>query len=409
MINSNDRQTLAAPRTTTHASAQPIASDYDVVVVGARAAGAATAMLLARHGLRVLAVDRSAYGSDTLSTHSLGRAGVLQLSRWGLLDKLREAGTPVARTVAFHYEDTPMIVDVSADHDVDGLYSPRRTVLDSILVDAAVDAGADVRHGVSVSGVTRAADGRVNGVDIDIAGIRRRVGAAWVIGADGMRSRVARDVAAPMTHQEDVGAAVMYGYWTGLADDVIDNYYNVRGQAAGVIPSNDGHACVWIAMRPDRFRATAQGDLRSAYHEAIRNSPGLGDQMSDATCVGGYRGFAGVPGFLRQPYGAGWALVGDAGYFKDPVSAHGITDAFTSAELFADALVEAMRRNDDAELEAYRRQRDELAEELMPPVAALASLNLDGAGAKAAFTAMGPALRHEWILMSSRDSKPLAA
>ena len=123
-----------------------------MVVVGARAAGASTAMLLARRGLSVLAVDRSAYGSDTTSTHSLARAGVLQLSRWGLLDRLRAAGTPVTRTVVFRYDDDPAVIDVSADGDVDGLYSPRRTVLDRILVDAAIEAGADVVHGVSVTG-----------------------------------------------------------------------------------------------------------------------------------------------------------------------------------------------------------------------------------------------------------------
>lgn len=409
MTTSNDLLTLAEPPTTTRISSRPIASHYDVVVVGARAAGAATAMLLARRGLRVLAVDRSAYGSDTLSTHSLSRTGVLQLSRWGLLDRIRRAGTPVATTVTFHYGNEPVVVDISADDDVDGLYSPRRTVLDSILVDEAVRCGAEVCHGVAVTGLTNATNGRVDGVELDIEGVRCRIGATWVVGADGIRSRVARQVNAVTTHQEAVGSAVMYGYWTGLPSDVIGNYYDVRGRAAGIIPSNDGEACVWLAVRPEQFRMTARGDLRSAYHEAIGTSPGLAESLSDATCVGGYRGFAGVPGFLRQPYGPGWVLVGDAGYFKDPVSAHGITDAFTSAELLADALAEAMSRDEDAALEAYRQQRDELAAELMPSVAALASLRLDPEGARAAFKDMGRALRHEWALMQSRPDKSLAA
>jgi len=385
-----------------------IAARYDVVVIGARAAGASTAMLLARRGLSVLAVDRGAYGSDTTSTHSLARAGVLQLSRWGLLDRLRAAGTPVTRTVVFRYDDDPIVIDVSSDGDVDGLYSPRRTVLDRILVDAAIEAGADVVHGVSVTGL-RAVDGRVTGVDLDIGGERRRVDAAWVIGADGVRSRVAAQVDAPFIHQDEVTSSNIYAYWTGLADDVMENHYDTIGRAVGVIPTNDGETCVWVAIPPERFRAEARGDLSGAYHRIIAESPHLTELLSGSTCNGGYRGFAGTPGFLRQAYGSGWALVGDAGYFKDPVSAHGITDAFIGAELLSDALAAIVTDGDNPEesLAAYQRQRDNLAAMLTPPVAALAGLDLDPAAAKAAFRALNPALRAEFKLMAARPTRIL--
>ena len=385
-----------------------IASRYDVVVVGARAAGASTAMLLARRGLSVLAVDRSAYGSDTHSTHSLARAGVLQLSRWGLLDQLRAAGTPVTRTVVFRYDDEPTVIGLAADGDVDGLYSPRRTVLDRILVDAAIQAGADVVHGVSVTGL-RSFDGRVTGVDLDIGGERRHVDAAWVIGADGVRSRVAAQVGAPVVHQDQVTSSNIYAYWTGLPDDVMENHYDAIGRAVGVIPTNDGETCVWVAIPPERFRAEAQGDLSGAYHRIIAESPHLSEMLRGATCNGGYRGFAGTPGFLRQAYGPGWALVGDAGYFKDPVSAHGITDAFIGAELLTDALVEIVADGADVDeaLGAYQRQRDELAEMLTAPVAALAGLDLDADGARAAFRGLNPALRAEFDLMAARPASLL--
>ncbi len=391
-------------------STSSIASRYDVVVVGARAAGASTAMLLARRGLSVLAVDRGVYGSDTTSTHSLARAGVLQLSRWGLLDRLRAAGTPVTRTVVFRYDDDPTVIEVSADGDVDGLYSPRRTVLDRILVDAAFEAGADVVHGVSVTGL-RSTAGRVTGVDLDIGGERRRVDAAWVIGADGVRSRVAAQVDAPVIHQDQVTSSNIYAYWTGLADDVMENHYDAIGRAVGVIPTNDGEACVWVAIPPERFRAEARGDLSGAYHRIIAESPHLTELLRGSTCNGGYRGFAGTPGFLRQAFGAGWALVGDAGYFKDPVSAHGITDAFIAAELLSDALAAIVTDGDDADeaLGAYQRQRDDLAALLTPPIAALARLDLDPAGAKAAFRALNPALRAEYELMAARPARTLVS
>ena len=385
-------------------------SHYDVVIIGARAAGASTAMLLARRGLRVLAVDRSAYGSDTLSTHSLARTGVLQLSRWGLLDELRAAGTPVTDTVEFHYGGEPVVIDVASDGDVDGLYSPRRTVLDALLVDSAIASGAEVRHGVNVVGITSSEAGRIDGIEVDVGGVRRRISADWVVGADGIRSKVARHVGAATVHEESSGSAVLYGYWTGLADNVMANHWSIRGRSAGVIPTNDGQTCVWVAVRPERFARYARGDIRAAYDRAIAENPALSYTVRDARCVGGFRRFRGVPGYLRQAFGKGWALVGDAGYFKDPVSAHGITDAFTSAEFLADALAAAAGgANPNEALAEYQRQRDELAALLMPPVARLASLDLGPDEAKEAFRTMNGALRAEYALMVDRPTLALAA
>lgn len=140
------------------------ASPYDVVVVGARPAGAATAMVLARAGLRVLVVDRSRYGADTLSTHALLRGGVLQLARWGLLNEVIAAGTPPVQRSVFHYGEERIEVPIRPAAGVDALYAPRRTVLDPILVDAARDAGAEVRFGLTVTGLCRDGTGRVTGV-----------------------------------------------------------------------------------------------------------------------------------------------------------------------------------------------------------------------------------------------------
>ena len=249
-----------------------IRTHYDVVVVGARAAGASTAMLLARHGLSVLAVDRGAYGSDTLSTHSLAGAGVLQLSRWGLLDAIRDAGTPVANRVVFHYGDDEVAIDVPPRGPVDGLYSPRRTLLDSVLVDGASAAGADVRHGVSMVAVITDPTGRVNGVEIDVDGRRRVVAASIVVGADGVRSRVARQVGARTLHRERAGAASIYGYFDGLPQDVIVNHYD-RDRVVGVIPTNDGQAVVWTGMSADRFARVARRDIARAHAMAVASVP----------------------------------------------------------------------------------------------------------------------------------------
>jgi flavin-dependent dehydrogenase len=394
---------------TKHTAPMTFPARYDVVVVGARAAGASTAMLLARRGLSVLVVDRSAYGSDTLSTHSLARAGVLQLSRWGVLDRIRAAGTPVANTVVFHYGDEAIGIDVPARGDVDGLYSPRRTLLDSTLVDAAVAAGADVRHEVSMVGLMRDGDGRVVGVELEVDGELHRVRAGLVIGADGMRSRVAKQVGAELLHREAFATASIYSYWEGLPDDVIVNHYDT-GRVVGIIPTN-GAAVVWAGMPSDRFHQVARGRVAAAHADEVQLVPEIADQLRDARRVGGYRAFPGTPGFLRQAWGDGWALVGDAAYFKDPVSAHGITDALISAELLADAVAEAMVRGADERLSLarYQRTRDAMAASMMPPVVAAAALPSDMGALKTAFRGMSQAMREEWELIESGFDAPVLA
>src|SRR4051794_36175074 len=174
-------------------------SELDVVVVGARVAGASTALLLARAGLRVALVDRSACGSDTPSTHAFMRAGVLQLSRWGLLDRVVAAGTPPVHSTVFHHAGGPTTrVSVRRSPGVDALYAPRRTVLDRLLVEAAAEAGVDVSFSTSVTGLEHDPTGRVAGVRVRRSGRpARTLRARVVVGADGVGSTVAGAVAAP--------------------------------------------------------------------------------------------------------------------------------------------------------------------------------------------------------------------
>ncbi|HEX6337290.1 MAG TPA: NAD(P)/FAD-dependent oxidoreductase [Jiangellaceae bacterium] len=351
---------------------------HDVIIIGARCAGAATAMLLARHGLRVLVLDRSRYGSDTISTHALMRGGVVQLQRWGLLDRVVAAGTPPVTKVVFHYPDDVARVSLKPAAGVDALYAPRRNVLDPLLTDAAVEAGAEILFGVTVIQLLRDDSGRVTGVvGRDRNGRRTVATAPLTIGADGIRSFVAGEVgAAVIRTAAGLGSAFLYGYWDGLP---VEGYEWLYGPSAsgGLIPTNDGRTGVFVGTTPARMkqilRARASHGPFSALLEHL--SPAVAERVRAARGPEGRRGFAGLPGYVRQSWGPGWALVGDAGSFEDPLSTHGITDALREAELLATAVVEMHGGaiSESAALAGYQRTRDALSARLYAAVEAIAS------------------------------------
>ncbi|HEY0836894.1 MAG TPA: NAD(P)/FAD-dependent oxidoreductase [Azospirillum sp.] len=372
---------------------------YDVLVVGARCAGAATAMLMARHGLKVLAIDRGGYGTDTLSTHALMRGAVVQLHRWGVLPRIVEMGTPAVRSTTFHYGDEVVEVPIRPAHGVDALYAPRRTVLDSILVDAAQEAGAKVRHGHTLTELVRRPDGRVGGAVVcDPEGRRIEIAAELVVGADGIGSAVARLAGAPVLRTAHHATAAMYGYWSGIGADGYRWHYR-EGVGTGTIPTNAGQHCVFASIPPERFRREARRNVAALYWQVIDESaPELAAALADARLEGPVRAFAGRKGFLRRPCGPGWALVGDAGYFKDPLTAHGITDALRDAELLADAAA----RGTEAAFEEYAAARDELSLPLFEVTDAIASFGWDLEAVKTLHQALNKAMKREVDWMSER-------
>ena len=343
---------------------------YDVVIIGARCAGAATAMLLARAGVKVLVIDRQAYGADTISTHALMRTGVLQLERWGLLQAVMAAGTPEIRATTFHYGCDSLRLGIKPEYGIEHLCAPRRTVLDRILVDTARSAGADVRHGVVLSRLQIDSKGRVVGALLkDADGHSTAVRSDIVIGADGRQSTVAALVNAGTYLNGRSASGYVYGYYDDL-ERYGYHWHFGENVAAGVIPTNHGQHCVFAGVSGTAFPGTFRGNVEGAFLKVLAaNSPHLSDDVSRARLFGRLRGFAGVPGHLRQSHGPGWALVGDAGYFKDPLTAHGITDALRDAELLARAILDGRA----GALEAYQHERDALSEPLFHVTEAIAS------------------------------------
>jgi 2-polyprenyl-6-methoxyphenol hydroxylase-like FAD-dependent oxidoreductase len=312
-------------------------AEYDAIVVGARCAGSPTAMLLARKGYRVLLVDKATFPSDTISTHVLWPHGAEIMDRWGLLDRLAATGCPpVALNMVFDVGPFALKGGVTGPNHGRGGFCPRRTVLDKILVDAAVESGVELREGFTVEDLTWTGD-RVTG----IKGHGRNDGtvedrAKIVIGADGVHSFVAKAVGAEEYDTVPPLATFFYSYFSGFEAEDLEQYVR-EYQGAAVFPTNDGLtiiAAVWPSSRFKEIRADVEGYI-ARVHEL---TPSVKERLQGAKREEQWYGTAGVPNYYRRPYGAGWALAGDAGYNKDPLTAQGISDAFIDSENLVEAI-----------------------------------------------------------------------
>ena len=358
---------------------EAVGEECDVVVVGARPAGAATATLLARSGLRVIVLDRSQPGTDTLSTHALTRTAMLVLERLGLTAELIDKGTPPIRNTTFHFGAETVSLDMAARDGIDALYAPRRTILDPIISASASSAGADVRYGSTVKSLVKDETGRVRGVSfVDAEADRERtISASLVVGADGVRSIVARQVEADTYWSRPEATAMIYSYFSNPGILGYHWAYNVNA-TAGLIPTNGEQLCVWVGTPSARFMESLRGDPKAAFDLLLNEAaPEFTETFSSAKSTERFLGYAGQPSYMRQSCGPGWALVGDAGYFKDPLTAHGITDALSDAESLAAAIVESLASNTDEPLRAYQDRRDELGVDFASITSDIASYNWD--------------------------------
>jgi len=353
-------------------------SRHDVVVVGGRVAGSATAMLLARLGHDVVVVDQATFPSDTVSTHSIARSGVVHLRRWGLLDAVLDSGAPAIRQVTFNAAGESTSRQIKDKAGVDFLVAPRRYALDTILATAAEPAGAEVRPGVTVTGVVRDGRGRVVGVSgRDRAGAPVELGARYVIGADGLRSQVARSVGATINEAGPAGGAAQYAYYAGLPWSGIE-FFVAERSFAGVFPTHDGQACIWVCNPSADAKAIRRrnGSRVEAFGQLLeRSAPELAERLRHARRTSPVQGMLRQPNQLRQAFGPGWALVGDAGYYRDAITAYGISDAFRDAELLAVALDQALgaEAEETTALAAYQQQRDHALREIFEITCRLAA------------------------------------
>lgn len=303
-----------------------------MIVVGGRCAGAPLATMLARRGLEVCVVDRASFPSDTASTHGIQPAGVKVLDRLGLLPRLLEVTQPIEDGVIAFDE---LRIEARGVTRVLGapMLNLRRLTLDAILLETAAAAGADVRTGVGVSGLLRAG-GRVVGVETTAGALRARL----VVGADGARSTVARLVGAAEYHRTPGRRAFVWSYYEGVDPGERRVWLGAIGDDGFLAsPTDDGlflAAFVAPIERRDELRASRE----TAYEDGIAHWPELSERLLGARRVGPVRMMSRWHGYFREAAGPGWALVGDAGHFKDPTPGQGIADALRQAARLAPAI-----------------------------------------------------------------------
>ena len=333
-----------------------MAVSWDAIVVGARCAGAPAAMLLARAGYRVLLLEKARFPRDTLSTHYIHQPGIACLAEWGLLDAVAATGAPPLARAIYQVEDVRL---VGCSMPVDGqraAYAPRRDVLDPILANAAARAGAEFRDGCAVTELVWD-EGRVTGLRYrDRAGATHEERARLVIGADGMRSTVARLADAPLILDDPLLTCVYYSYFTGVPADF--ELYEAPRRWIGCAPTNDGQTLIAAYFPQSEFDAVRADALPSYLANIEQTAPDLYARVLSGQRIGRLYGTGDQRNFFRQAAGPGWVLIGDAGHHKDSISGRGITDAFLQARLLAECIGADL--GEDAALARFATERDEL-------------------------------------------------
>ena len=331
---------------------------YDVIVIGARCAGASLAMLLARKGYRVLILDRSRFPSDIHHGHLIHQEGPARLKRWGLLERIEASGCPRIESVC---SDVGGAALESTGVSLDGVglgYAPRRKVLDQILIDAAVSAGAELREACAVENLLLDED-RITGVRVrDALGHMFMEKTTVTVGADGRNSRLARLVQAPKYEDMPTLTCYAFAYFSGVDYTGLRVYARPQ-RAIFSFPTNAGLFAVFTTA-PIAEAPQMSAHLEAHFMATVDLVPSFAERLRAGRREERFYGAADLPNFFRKPYGPGWALVGDAGCHKDPYQALGLHDAFRDAEYLAESLDAALsgRESFDVAMPRYEERRN---------------------------------------------------
>ncbi|MEX0788932.1 MAG: NAD(P)/FAD-dependent oxidoreductase [Anaerolineales bacterium] len=339
-------------------------NSYDVIVVGSRIGGGFTAALLGDQGHRVLVLERAAFPSDTLSTHFFRAPTLRALKQIGLLEKVQAVAPRL--TVDFNVVDGIAFPEpVDGPEDFPYYLCVRRITLDGLLAERLRQtSGVDLREHSRVEALTSEGS-RVVGAKWTGPEGKEQARARVVVGADGLRSVVAAQVHPAYEHQEPVRRAMYYAYVRGLpGQEGPAAEFHYRGDHLVYAFPCDGDLTLLAASVPvsefDEFRHQPGARLWQELHAMTQ----IGPRLNGAVREGPVRGTGSIPGYLRYPYGPGWALVGDAGMVMDPWSGQGIDQASTHAVILARQIQAFLAGESDwdSSMREYHRERNAFSE-----------------------------------------------
>lgn len=323
-----------------------------MIVVGARCAGSPLATLLTRRGLRVCLLDRADFPSDSPSTHGIQPPGVKVLAELGVLDRLLELAPPLTKGLIaldeFRVEQNDVVGLLGAP-----LLSVRRVTLDAILAENAAAAGAELRTGTTVTGLIRSG-GRVTGVETTAGPLRARL----VVGADGARSTIARLVGAAEYHRTPPRRAFLWSYYEGVEVDRSRAWIGSIGDNGFLATPTDAGLFLTAFVAPIEQRQELRANRSGVFDAGVKRWPELGEVLATGRRAAPVQLMTNWHGFFRQATGPGWALIGDAGHFKDPTPGQGISDALHQAETLAPAIERSLDRDSEKPLRSWWRRRD---------------------------------------------------
>lgn len=334
----------------------------DVVIVGSRCAGSAAAIALAERGRSVVALDGASFPSDTLSTHLFFPPHWAELQRLGALQRVRQLGAPRHTRAGLAGPDSGVVGAFSPYEGLDAGACVRRPGLDLALVQTARDAGADIRQRTRVTDLLRDGAGRVTGVRYrERNGTEGSISARLVIGADGRRSTVGRLVGTTEHHSRPNRRLMAYAYFTDPHEDLrnVAMQWRAGDDLVTAFPC-DGEQVLALLMPPVRRTDEFRAGTDAAFQATLRRVPPLAERLSSCTRVSKIFTSYSHPSYFRHSHGPGWALAGDAGHFKDPVTAQGIRDALRFGRLLGEAAAPSLDDPPalDRALAAWESDRD---------------------------------------------------
>jgi flavin-dependent dehydrogenase len=337
--------------------------DYDIIIIGARVAGSTLAAILGQNGYRVLVLDRSSFPSDTLSTHFFRAPALRAFNQIGVSGGVQ--------SVAPHLRVNYNVIDgiefpepVDRPDDYPFYMCVRRIVLDDILIRRIKQIpNAELQEGVKVTGLIWN-NNSVSGVKWEKADKKGEFKAKVIVGADGVNSIMAKEVNAEAEYQEPVTRAMYYAYYKGITSKegpAAEFHYN--GNTLVYCFPCDSDLTLIAASIPIAQFASFKRNVEEEFNGIVNSMEALSERFNKAEREGPIRGSGSIPGYLRIPYGNGWALVGDAGMVMDPWSGQGIDQATTHSVLLADSLDNYFSGKNDwvSAMAAYHKARNEFS------------------------------------------------